>query len=228
MKPLRHGYTNKTSRSGHRVRKQYLGKGAEARLEIEWECLRSIHGVIPAPRALQRSRLQLEMSFVEGSHGQDLIDAGSADMVLRLTGELLKEVQQIPANSSQIPGSGEVLVHGDFGPQNILIDAEAETVTALLDWEFAHRGLRIEDVAWAEWIVRMHHPTQIDHLGSLFDGYGSQPSWSKRRSQMIARCEELVLFAGGQDWPTPRTNGGGERSRQRVGSNSLGAPHGPW
>lgn len=54
----------------------------------------------------KRSRFELQMSFVEGSHGQDLIDAGSADMVLRLTGELLKEVQRIPANSlAQIPGS---------------------------------------------------------------------------------------------------------------------------
>ncbi len=142
------------------------------------------------------------MSFVEGVHGQELIDAGDADMVLRLTGELLTMMQRIPTDSlGRIAGSGEVLVHGDFGPQNILFDAQAQRVTALLDWEFAHVGARIEDLAWAEWITRMHHPAQIDHLACLFESYGSRPSWMKRQAEMVARCEDLVRFAEMQGWP---------------------------
>ena len=38
------------------------------------------------------------------------------------------------------------LVHGDFNPSNILIDAAGE-VTGVLDWEFAHAGDPIADVA---------------------------------------------------------------------------------
>jgi aminoglycoside phosphotransferase (APT) family kinase protein len=32
------------------------------------------------------------------------------------------------------------LVHGDFNPKNLLVDAAEGTVTGLLDWEFAHAG----------------------------------------------------------------------------------------
>jgi hypothetical protein len=31
--------------------------------------------------------------------------------------------------------------------------ANAPRVTAVLDWEFAHLGQPVEDLAWAEWIV---------------------------------------------------------------------------
>lgn len=40
-----------------------------------------------------------------------------------------------------------VLVHGDFKPGNALLDGDR--VVALLDWETAHLGDPVEDVAWA-------------------------------------------------------------------------------
>ena len=40
----------------------------------------------------------------------------------------------------------EVLVHGDFRPANVLV-AQGR-VTALLDWELAHRGDPAEDLGW--------------------------------------------------------------------------------
>ncbi len=49
---------------------------------------------------------------------------------------------------------GEVIRHGDFGPNNVLLDSATMTVTALLDWEFSTVGPRIDDLAWCEWIVR--------------------------------------------------------------------------
>ena len=36
------------------------------------------------------------------------------------------------------------------------------------------------DVAWAEWIVRTHHPHLVPALSALFDGYGEEPSWRLR------------------------------------------------
>lgn len=39
------------------------------------------------------------------------------------------------------------VVHGDFRPGNVLY--EGERITALLDWELAHLGDPVEDIAWA-------------------------------------------------------------------------------
>jgi aminoglycoside phosphotransferase (APT) family kinase protein len=74
-------------------------------------------------------------------------------------------------------------------------------VTGLLDWEFAHAGERIEDLAWAEWIVRMHHTANIDDLESLFVAYGTRPTWSSRQAAMARHCEELLHFVETQGWP---------------------------
>jgi hypothetical protein len=54
------------------------------------------------------------------------------------------------------------------------------------------------DLAWAEWIVRTHHPHLTEGLEALFEGYGSYPSWSQRHSAMLARSAELLGFA--QRW----------------------------
>jgi aminoglycoside phosphotransferase (APT) family kinase protein len=53
------------------------------------------------------------------------------------------------------------LVHGDFRLGNFLY--EGERVTALLDWEMAHPGDPVEDIAWAYralWTPEMHVPIE--------------------------------------------------------------------
>jgi len=126
------------------------------------------------------ARLEVALGFVGGAHGQDLMDAGWAAEVL--------------------PGSrveaGEVLVHGDFGPNNLLFDLKTSEVVAVLDWEWAHVGQRIEDLAWCEWIVRMHHPKQVGALDSFFTGYGARPAWAERQGAMLARCQQLIEVCG--------------------------------
>ena len=47
---------------------------------------------------------------------------------------------------------GSVVVHGDYGPQNLLFNPISHEVVAVLDWEFSHSGAAVEDLAWAEWI----------------------------------------------------------------------------
>ncbi len=44
------------------------------------------------------------------------------------------------------PDGPVVLVHGDAGPGNFLFDDDQ--LTALIDWEFAHLGDPLEDIAW--------------------------------------------------------------------------------
>jgi aminoglycoside phosphotransferase (APT) family kinase protein len=58
------------------------------------------------------------------------------------------------------------LVHGDYRLGNFLF--EGEQITALLDWEMAHLGDPVEDIAWAYralWTPELHLPLDafVDH-----------------------------------------------------------------
>ncbi|MEO8328874.1 MAG: aminoglycoside phosphotransferase family protein [Candidatus Nanopelagicales bacterium] len=194
--PLRHGYTNKSYRTGDRVTKQYVGAGSQARCRTETGCLECLQGTLPVPPIVARSPRRVTTAFIGGEHGQDLIEQGMTGLVLRLTGELLRQIQR--ASQSACPQlhfkPGQVLVHGDFGPQNLLIEVASPRVTALLDWEFAHAGKPIEDLAWAEWCVRMHHPSETGQLPELFESYGGQPDWDVRQAEMVRQCERLIRY----------------------------------
>lgn len=85
-----------------------------------------------------------------------------------------------------------MLVHGDYGPNNVLLEPDTGEVTAVLDWEWVRTGDRVEDLAWSEWTVRMHHPRHGDALGALFDGYGLRPSWSARQDAMLRQCRSML------------------------------------
>lgn len=58
----------------------------------------------------------------------------------------------------------------------MLFDPTTFGVTAVLDWEWTHPGEPVEDLAWCEWIIRMHHPSQVNALDGFFDAYGHRPS----------------------------------------------------
>lgn len=151
---------------------------------------------MPLPEVVRHdaSSLTLTMREVEGANGQDLIDAGNAREVLQLLGSMLVCLHGIdPLAVAGLPGQGEVIVHGDYGPQNILICGHR--ITAVLDWEFAHVGSEIEDLAWTEWIVRMHHPHAQDALPDLFRAAKLHPAWSDRRAAMLERCASLLRRA---------------------------------
>jgi hypothetical protein len=184
------------------VIKRYAGVGARTRRGVERACLAHVRGCVPVPDVVAHDRPgELALSFVAGHHGQDLLDQGYGPLVLGLCGSVLARLQRIDAvMPAEIPGRGPHLVHGDFGPQNILFDLDRQEVAAVLDWEFAHRGDVIEDLAWAEWIVRMHHPDRQGDLVHLFDGFGRCPTWEDRLEQMVSRCEDLVRFAHRQGW----------------------------
>ena len=81
-----------------------------------------------------------------------------------------------------------MLLHGDFGPQNMLFDEGTLHMQALVDWEFTHAGDPVEDLAWAEWIVRTHHPHLAKALDALFAGYGHRPTWQRRQNAMLDKC----------------------------------------
>ncbi|GAB2757711.1 phosphotransferase [Streptomyces bullii] len=101
------------------------------------------------------------------------MDSGHADAALRACGTVLRRIHAAPREIlDDGRGTGPVLVHGDFGPHNVLLDPVTLQVAAVVDWEFAHLGEPVEDLAWCEWVVRTHHPGQVDCLGPFFDAYG--------------------------------------------------------
>jgi aminoglycoside phosphotransferase (APT) family kinase protein len=178
---MRHGYTNDTTGDGRVVRKSYAGPDAEQRREREATALRSLYGVLPVPRVVEAGDV-LVTEYVDGQHGQDLIDRGLAAAVLHTCGCTLTDLHRTGTT------------HGDYGPNNLLFDETGTTVRAIVDWEWAGTVEPITDLVWCEWIVRMHHPDHVSALGSLFDGYGNRPPWSSRQRAMIDRCVELRDF----------------------------------
>ncbi len=216
---LPHGYTNRTSRvstsAGRVVQKAYDGPDAPARRDRERAMLAALAGRVPVPPLLDGDGTRddgtpLRMGFVAGVPAQELLAPAAgrdtATAVLTACGRVLGRVHAVDLNAVDLdavaPGlgapvdaPGAVLVHGDFGPNNLLLDPSTMAVTAVLDWEFAHVGTPVEDLAWCEWIVRMHHPDRVDLLDAFFRAYGGEvPDWPLRRHAMLARCAELLDF----------------------------------
>lgn len=216
MEPLPHGYTNRTVRHGRTVTKSYRGPDAAARRVRELAALRALRGRIPVPAVVEPGR-GLTMEYVEGEHGQDLIDAGHAAGVLYACGDLLRRIHRIAPADVFPDEPGQVLVHGDYGPNNILLDPASLRIVAVVDWEWAHRGDPIEDLAWCEWIVRAHHPGQVDCLGEFFGAYGERPAWSDRQRAMVTRQRALVDF--GERWEPD--GAAGQLWRQRVAATEA-------
>jgi aminoglycoside phosphotransferase len=195
VEPLRHGYTNRTVRlPADQVEKLFEGPDRFERWATERACVAALAPFLPVPGlvGLDRHAPSLRLREAPGRHGQDLLDAGRRSEVLRLAGEVLRHLQALsPSAVPELAGSGPVIVHGDFGPQNLLI--HQGYVSALFDWEFAHVGQPVEDLAWAEWIVRMHHPTAHDALGDLLQASDLSFGWSERHTAMVDRCRQLLV-----------------------------------
>lgn len=193
---VRHGYTNDTERIAEVVRKCYQGPESVQRAHAERVALSALEGSLPVPRLIGTAGAVMTTAFVDGAHGQDLIEAGHARQVLAECGNVLRRLHSLDPTVIEAPlRSGSVIVHGDFGPNNVLFADAGRSVVAVLDWEFCHVGPAVDDVAWCEWIVRMHHPAAVDQLAVFFDAYGDCPTWADRQSEMLRRCVELEDFA---------------------------------
>lgn len=194
---MTHGYTHRTSRLGAVVTKAYRGPEAVGRCRHETAALRALAGLLPVPPVLAAGPDWLRTALMPGVHGQDLIAAGLAEPVLAACGRMARRIHQLELPAALRPATDEqatFLIHGDFGPNNMLLDAAARAVTAVLDWEWAHAGQPAEDLAWCEFIVRLHHPAEVAALGAFYRAYGSRPPWPVRHAAMLSRCAELAAF----------------------------------
>jgi hypothetical protein len=207
MESLPHSYTNHTGLSGGLVVKSYQGPEAARRCSREAAALSALTRVLPVPTLIGAAGTVLRMSLMPGVHGQDLIATGLAPAVLRACGEMLKEIQSVnPLAVFSEVSSDTVLVHGDYGPNNLLFDAEAQHVVAIVDWEWVHAGDPVEDLAWCEWIIRMHHGDCVGAIDELFDGYGHRPGWEARHKAMMTKCQYHLRMSESHGRDTERAS----------------------
>ena len=197
MERLPHGYTNRTRLLPDGcIEKVYDGPRRWDNARRELASLTALAGRLCVPAVVDHdpSRPATILRALPGRHGQDLLTEQHAVPVLRLVGETLARLQAIaPDSVPGLAGAGSVLVHGDFGPQNMLFDLAAGAC-GIIDWESAHVGSPIEDLAWAEWIVRAHHPDAVDALDTLFEGAGQRPPWARRREAMLQQQREILAY----------------------------------
>jgi len=198
MDRLPHGYTNLTKHlGGGEIEKRYQGPARWANARRELACLTSLEGHLPVPVVLE-SDLSVPMivtGALGGRHGQELIDEGHGDQVLHLVGITLRRLQALdPLTVPSLNGSGTVIVHGDFGPQNMHFNVAADAVVGVFDWESAHLGKPVEDLAWAEWIVRTHHPGAVSALTKLHRASGLNLPWAERHQAMVRQCRRNLAY----------------------------------
>lgn len=193
---LRSDQLNESVLAGGLMTKRYLGPDAGLRAATEARALRAAHPTVPVPKVVNVTEDSVSYEFVPGRIGAEALDADRAARVLAACGRVLAAVHAVPVTSIQAEAAPGVFTHGDFGPHNLVFDTATDTVAAVLDWEWAHIGQPVEDLAWCEWIVRTHHPDCADALPHLFHGYGiDAPPWSRRQAAMLAKCRAMQQFA---------------------------------
>jgi Ser/Thr protein kinase RdoA (MazF antagonist) len=84
------------------------------------------------------------------------------------------------------------LVHSDFNPKNLLVDAERAEVTGLLDWEFAYAGCRLADLG----NLLRFRPADDDAAGVAFQAAAvAQAEAGGLPSGWLDTARALDLFA---------------------------------
>ena len=101
--------------------------------------------------------------WVDGDLGARWLDTPERARILATAmGSLHRAVRAIDPNLAPL-----AFVHGDFAPVNVILAADG-TIAALLDFEHAHVGDPLADVAWWGWVVRHHHPDAWDAAWPTF------------------------------------------------------------
>lgn len=124
---------------------------------------------------------------IEGESGGDGWRHQHSDAGLRSAARLLRTIHDAAAGweppagavfgAPHVASSGEPAVwcHGDVGPWNMVWrDGEA---VGLIDWDFLHRGPRLDDVAYAlQWFT----PTRDDEMAMTWHHFPSVPDRAAR------------------------------------------------
>ena len=88
------------------------------------------------------------------------------------------------------PGAGQVICHGDFGPWNVVWDGL--TPVGLVDFDFAHPGPALDDVAYA---LEYTAPFRDDAQAMRWQGFDAPPDRA-RRVEIVAEEYGLSTVEG--------------------------------
>ncbi|PKN85213.1 MAG: hypothetical protein CVU46_11810 [Chloroflexi bacterium HGW-Chloroflexi-8] len=179
------------------VTKRYLGPGSLHRWQTEKCILNAVKKSLPVPIILENEEeAEILMKLIPGKKASDFFSEVNSSKLLGQLGQLLLNVHAYPVQELQglIHGDGEVLVHGDFSLFNVLLDQNSNGLLALVDWEWAHLGDPVEDLAWMEWTIRMNFGRFSRDLPFFFEAYGNLPDWHYRKEAMIMRCQRNLEF----------------------------------
>jgi hypothetical protein len=143
---------------GDLVTKTYRGPDAIERQQREELAIRSVADRLPVATIVDSRPDVLVLRKVPGRHGQDRVNQGEAEAVLfGWVAYCATSIQSIsPVSFDEFQGAG-VLVHHDFGPNNVLFADHDDSIVLLADWKWSTVGSPVTDLAWAEVIIRMHH-----------------------------------------------------------------------
>jgi aminoglycoside phosphotransferase (APT) family kinase protein len=128
--------------------------------------LSSFIGALAACHALDPFKLDLpELDVGRGDHGAELADldayrlmsTGDAARNCLILGEAMQWLAiNVPSRTPDL-----VLTHGDAGPGNFLHDGHH--ITGLIDWELAHIGDPMDDLAWLWFRLLLHGSRGLEH-----------------------------------------------------------------
>jgi tRNA A-37 threonylcarbamoyl transferase component Bud32 len=136
---LAHGYSNGTRLVDGIVEKRHLGPSRHIAAKREANFLQSVAESFPVPRVLAYDPAEplLCLERIEGENGQALVERGLDTEVLLLCGMFLKRIGTIDVSGLDfLENEGPCLVHGDYGPQNLLMSHDATEVRGIVDWEW--------------------------------------------------------------------------------------------
>lgn len=173
------------------------------------------HGFTQCPRSIALDDKTETLSFVSGqTFDYPLKGSVASEEALRSAATLLREFHNVSAkfighDSSvmtwMLPSREpvEVICHGDFAPYNVALNKNV--VTGVFDFDTAHPGPRIWDLAYAVycWAPFKMHPddslgtmqTQIKRARQFCDAYGADIAQRKGLvNAMIERLQALVAF----------------------------------
>jgi aminoglycoside phosphotransferase len=182
------------------------------RHDTEVLSLRALRGSgIPIPELVEVSPGSIVMTRMPGER-LDSVDAETRLDGLRASAALLRRLHSLPAPAGIAtapddrrivrryrdaggpalpleipPNSGVAFCHGDWTDGNLL--AEDGTITAVLDWEAAHVGDPVRDLARAAWGAARKDPRSFD---VIVDAYGADPA--RVRAWVPVDAAELWLW----------------------------------
>ena len=150
--------------------------------------LKHLEGVgFPAPRFLGIDDQGREiLSYLDGASGPDGWSAVVDEAGLAAFARFLREYHEAvrgyrPADSRwAFAGEGEIICHGDWGPWNAVW--RGTEPIGMLDWDYAHPGRPLEDVAYA---LRYVVPFRDDEQAMRWLRYPRPPD-RRRRLRIFA------------------------------------------